>query len=207
MAVTKKKTAKKRTAKKKPCKTVQRKIHKPQSLDEYFCPESKELLNPQHEMFCHAWVQTFDNEKACLAAGFKVRDEGDRRDRLKSSNDQARQLLRRPEIQQRVRSILAERAQDMAVTQDWVVLKLLEVIDKGMAEKPVYDREGAIIGYEHSDLRTALGALVKLGENVGMFTKKEEKSAQQVVFNLNYGGEQPQQLTRQPIQGDSERLN
>jgi len=206
MAVTKKKTAKKKTAKKKACTTVKSKVHHPTSVDDYFCKESGELLHPQHEMFCHAWVQTFDNEKACREAGFKVRD-GDRRDRLKSAHDQARQLLRRPEIQKRVRAILSERAQDMAVTQDWVVLKLLEVIEKGMAEKPVYDREGAIIGYEHSDLRTALGALVKLGENVGMFTKKEEKSAQQVVFNLNYGGEQPQQLTRQPLQGESERLN
>jgi hypothetical protein len=197
--VAKKKKAAKRT--KKPLLAA-RTVH-PKSIDDFFLSKTGELRNAKHEMFAQVWVQTFDAREALVQAGYK---NPTNRMNLRS---QSRSILMREEVQIRVRAILRERVRDMAVTENFVVLKMLDILEKAMAEKPILDSEGSVVGTEYNDLRVALQTLEKLGTNIGMFQKKDAEEKQTVVFNMNYGEksvEEQKQLTRQAIDGVSKRL-
>lgn len=196
---TKKKVLKKRATD----KPIARKVHRPTSPKDYVDAKTGELLNPRHEMFCQVWVQTFNNAEALAKCGYKAKT-------AKAISDQSRALLRQPHIQARVRAILFERVQEYAVTEDWIVLKMIDVMDKALATKPILNSEGVVVGEEYNDLRVALSTLEKLGQNVGMFKKDSTEKAPTVIFNMNYGtkdADQAKQLTRQPIDSQSERLN
>lgn len=198
--VAKKKVAKKKATRKKAIgKSLARNTKRPASLDDYLDPNTGELMNAKHEMFVQTWVQTFDNEKSCLAAGLRVDD--------RNAYHNARYMLRREEIQLRVRSILRERITDMQLSEDWVVLKLLDTFDLCMREVPVMSKDGEIVGYGIADARTGLRALELIGMNMGMFKKVDNESPQKVILNLNFGGDQQQIPAKKPaIEGASKRL-
>lgn len=209
MPARKKTTGKKRPTKKAAVKKVvdERRrlaehVQRPVSIEDYFHPENGQLLNPRHEIFAQMWVQTFSKDKAVEAAGYKITN---RQSVLANAHD----VLKRPEVQRRVRTILAERATEFAVTEDWVVLKMIDVLDKALKEKPILDHEGNIVGNEFQDLRTALGTLKELGTNIGMFKAKDSSKTPNVTFNFNYGVAQdaePKKIGREAIAGESVRL-
>lgn len=191
---------KKSTGRKVVKPVLARRIDKPVTIEDFFNDDSGELRNAQHEMFAQAWVQTFNNEGACRVAGIAFEDS-------RAASIKARDILRREEIQIRVRTILKERVKNYAITEDWVVLKIMDLLELAATQKEFRNKEGEVIGSE-TDVRAALKAAELLGQNLGMFQKVDKKVAQNITFNLNYGS-QPEQpaLTRQPIPGVSTRLN
>lgn len=194
--------AKRKPGKRPPNKkhTVQRVLH-PKGPEDFTDAKTGELLNPKHEMFTQMWVQTFDQEKALEAGGYKKPKSNVAR------HNQCRNILRREEVQLRVRSILKERVKDLAVTEAFVILKMMDVYEKAMEMKPIVGGEGEIVGHEPQDLRVAMQTLKELGVNLGMFQKKSDDRAGTVVINMNYGDDRPALPAPTVIQGVSTRLN
>jgi hypothetical protein len=195
----KKRATKKTPAKKKP--KICTSIKHPASVDDFFDDETGELLNPRHELFAQEWARSFDRA-AALAAGKYSKPKT--RATLRKNSDL---ILRREEVQRRIRAILRAEVTDMAVTEDWVILKMLDVYEKALEEKPIMDAEGNVVGYEYKDLRVAQQTLKELGINLGMFQKKDDSRAASVVINMNYGGQLPGSEQPPAIEGRAKRLN
>lgn len=196
----KKKATKKKAAKKWSGTDLARRVDG--DMEAAFCPKTGQLLNAKHELFAQTWLQTFDKVKCLAAIGSKARTP-------KQISDGARAYLRRADVQARIRTILDERVKDMAITESWVLLELMDLIEKGKSEKPITNKDGEIIGYEYNDLRTASMNVVKIGENLQMFQKKDEKPQRGVVIINNYGPEADAPAVNVPsiVEGQAKRLN
>jgi hypothetical protein len=181
--------------------TVKRRAKNHPKLEDFF-NKSGDLKNPKHEMFAHAWVQSFDHEFACNEARIKVKNR-------KDATHKSCSLLRREDVQVRVRSILKERVRDMALTESWVVLELLDTYNKCSAMREIYTQDGEPTGDKAIvDARGALKALEMLGQNIGMFKTKSDGPAQNITLNLNYGSPQKDVplVGQDAIEGVSKRL-
>ena len=62
------------------------------------------------------------------------------------------------------------------ITQDWVIKKLKENVERAMQAQPVLDRDGNEIGEFRYEGAVANGALKLLGEHLKMFTTKTEST-------------------------------
>lgn len=198
---TKKRASKKKTAKKKVVgRKIQRKVNFAAGVEEFLDPESGELLNPQHELFAQEWMQTFDQESALLAAKF-VKPKN-----AVAKYNQFHNIMKKPQVQERCRAILKERVTHMTVTENFIILKMLDVYNRAMEERPIKDNEGNVIGSEYKDLRVAMQTLKELGTNLGMFQKKTDDRAPNVVIHMSYGNDQPALPSPTIIHGESKRL-
>ena len=201
MTTKKKKTVRRKAPAKKRAATVRRCAkHHPVLAD--FFNKSGSLKNPKHEMFSQAWVQSFNHEFACKEARITVKNKRD-------ACHKSCSLLRREDVQVRVRSILKERVRDMALTESWVVLELLDTYNKCSKMREIFTHDGEGTGeYMVTDSRAALRALEMLGQNIGMFKTKTDGPAQNITLNLNYGSEQKDVplIAKDAIEGISKRL-
>lgn len=189
-------------------KTAKR-IRRPKSIEDYF-NSAGQLKNSRHELWCQAWVQTFNEEEAARAGGFK--DPEERKYQIRYD------VMSREECQLRIQQIVAKRSEDMCLTPDWVVQRMLDVFRESMEERPIAaGKDGGIIGYEPRDLRTARETLHALGVNLGMF-QKQKAPERPTHFIFHYGDipkleqqnepeKAPKATVRQVIQGQAKRLN
>lgn len=125
------------------------------------------LQNRRHERFCQEYVVDYNGTKAAIRAGYKE----------KSARSQASDLLTNPNILSRVRELQHEQVERLAVTQDYVVLQLLETYQKCLEETPVlkFDPDlGEMVetGKYQFDSKGALRALELLGKHLGMYNDK-----------------------------------
>lgn len=88
---------------------------------------SDKKLTQQQELFCQQYVIDYNGTQAACRAGYSE----------KTAEVQASRLLRNVKVLSRVRAIQKERLEKLAVTQESVILKLLEVYDRCMQAKPV----------------------------------------------------------------------
>lgn len=125
------------------------------------------LKNKRHERFCQEYVVDYNGTQAAIRAGYKE----------KSARSQASELLTNPNILSRVRDLQREQVERLAVTQDYVVLQLLETYQKCLEVTPVlkFDPDlGEMVetGKYQFDSRGALRALELLGKHLGMYNDK-----------------------------------
>lgn len=125
------------------------------------------LENKRHERFCQEYVVDYNGAQAAIRAGYKEA----------SARVQASALLTNPNILSRVRELQHEQVERLAVTQDYVVLQLLETYQKCLEVTPVlkFDSDlGEMVetGKYQFDSRGALRALELLGKHLGMYNDK-----------------------------------
>lgn len=125
------------------------------------------LENKRHERFCQEYVVDYNGTQAAIRAGYKE----------KSARSQASELLTNPNILSRVRDLQHKQVERLAVTQDYVVLQLLETYQKCLEGTPVlkFDPDlGEMVktGKYQFDSRGALRALELLGKHLGMYNDK-----------------------------------
>lgn len=125
------------------------------------------LENKRYERFCQEYVVDYNGTQAAIRAGYKE----------KSARSQASDLLTNPNILARVRELQHEQVERLAVTQDYVVLQLLETYQKCLEETPVmkFDPDTGQMeetGKYQFDSRGALRALELLGKHLGMYNDK-----------------------------------
>lgn len=128
-------------------------------------------LTPQQEMFCQEYIVDYNGTQAAIRAGYSE----------KNARTHASRMLTNANILSRVRAIQKERLEKLAVTQESVILKLLEIYDRCMQAKPVMEwdyneRKYVETGEYTFDSRGALNALEMIGKHLAMFTNKVEHS-------------------------------
>ncbi len=80
--------------------------------------------------------------------------------------------LTNPNIQLALKESLKERRERVKISQDWVLKKLIENVEKAMQEVPVLDREGHPTGEYTYQGKVAVMALSLLAKHVGGFSDK-----------------------------------
>lgn len=153
-------------------------------------PEKKEpvpklFLNDKQEMFCREYITDFNGTKAAIRAGYSE----------KSAAEQASELLTKPKIQERVDTLIEERARALTVTQDWVISRLQEVARRCLQEvRPLKGPFGTDVKDDEGnqlfvfDARGGNQALELLGKHLGAF-KEGDKTPNVLVVNVtpNFG--------------------
>lgn len=128
-------------------------------------------LTPQQELFCQEYIIDYNGTQAAKRAGYSD----------KTAAVQVSRLLKNAKVLSRVRAIQKERLEKLALTQESVLLNLLEVYDRCMQKKPVTEWDYETGEYKETgtyefDAKGALRALELLGKHLAMFTQKVEHS-------------------------------
>lgn len=126
-----------------------------------------ELKPKQHERFCQEYVVDYNGTQAAIRAGYKE----------KSARQQASRLLTNANILARVHELQKDQLDRLVISQDYVVLQLLETYKCCREPSPVmrYDPstgEMEETGMYQFDSKGALRALELLGKHLGMFSDK-----------------------------------
>lgn len=146
-----------------------------------------EKLTPKQERFCQEYVVDYNGAQAAIRAGYSER----------TARNQACVLLTKPNILARVRELQAEQVQRLSISQDYVVLQLMETYARCMAVQPVMVWDPSAGGKVESgeyvfDSKGALRALELLGKHLGMFDDRLNISG-----GLNMGCEKLDQVIAQ----------
>ena len=134
-------------------------------------------LKRQQERFCQEYVVDYNGTQAAIRAGYKEN----------SARKQASRLLTNEDILTRVHELQKDQLDRLAISQDYVVLQLLETYKCCREPSPVmrYDPstgEMEETGIYQFDSKGVLRALELLGKHLGMFSDKV-----QVSGSLNTG--------------------
>lgn len=126
-----------------------------------------ELERKKHERFCREYVIDYNGTQAAIRAGYSE----------SSARQHSVKLLSNASILSRVRELQHEQVERLAVTQDYVVLQLLETYQRCLEETPVlkFDPDTGQMketGKYQFDSRGALRALELLGKHLGMYNDK-----------------------------------
>lgn len=124
-------------------------------------------LKRQQELFCQEYIVDYNGTQAAIRAGYKET----------SARKQASRLLTNEDILARVHELQKEQLNRLAVSQDYVVLQLLETYKCCREPSPVmqYDPStGGMVetGMYQFDSKGALRALELMGKHLGMFSDK-----------------------------------
>jgi phage terminase small subunit len=125
------------------------------------------LENKRYERFCQEYVVDYNGTQAAIRAGYSDT----------SAKQTAYKLLKREEVSSRIRELQSEQVKRLAVSQDYVVLQMLETYQCCREAHPVmewdYDAgEMVETGKYQFDSKGALKALEMIGKHLGMFEKK-----------------------------------
>ena len=125
------------------------------------------VLSRKYERFCQEYVIDYNGTKAAVRAGYAE----------KSARQQASRLLALDEILERIQELQTEQVKRLGVTQDYVVVQLLDTYRCCRAPYPVmrYDYDlGEMVetGMYQFDSKGALRALELIGKHLGMYDRK-----------------------------------
>lgn len=148
-----------------------------------------ELEKKKYERFCQEYIIDYNGTQAAIRAGFKET----------SARQQATRLLSNASILARVRELQKEQVERLAVSQDYVVLQLLETYQRCLEETPVLKFDPCTGRMEETgkyqfDSKGALRALELLGKHLGMYndklqvTQKVDTGQLENVLNQLRGG-------------------
>jgi phage terminase small subunit len=134
------------------------------------------LSNPRWEAFCQALArgEHVGNARACYKLVYK-RDDRPAASRLQHRADISQRVVEiRAEIAASEAGALRKAAEALGVTKEWVLGKLVEVVERCMQHKAVLDEDGQPIGEFKFDAAAALKGLELLGKHVGLFVPAPE---------------------------------
>ena len=121
-------------------------------------------LSGRYEKFCQEYAIDYNGTKAAIRAGYEE----------KSARQQSSRLLTQEKILNRIMELQTEQVKRLSITQDYVVLQLLDTYKCCREATPVmrydYDRgEMVETGKYQFDSKGALRALELLGKHLGMY--------------------------------------
>ena len=124
-------------------------------------------MTAKQEHFCAEYAVDYNGTQAAIRAG----------DSEKNAANQASRMLRNAEDLARVRELQREQVERLAVSTDFVVLRLLDTLERCSQPVPVLDMTGESIGEYTFDSKGALRALELLGKHLGMFEDRLKVAA------------------------------
>ena len=145
----------------------------------------KNELTPKQQRFVEEYLIDMNGTQAAIRAGYSAR----------TANEQAARLLAKDSISQAVAAARAERSSRVAVSADYVLSNLVEIVERSMQRAPVLTTRGKQACDEDGnalwrfDAKAANKALELLGKNLGMFTDKIEADVSANVKVVLFGGD------------------
>lgn len=132
----------------------------------------KNELTPKQQRFVEEYLVDLNATQAAIRAGYSAR----------TANEQAARLLAKDSVSQAVAAAKAERSSRVAVSADYVLSNLVEIVERSMQRSPVFDMKGNHVKDEEGrhvwrfDGKTATKALELLGKHLGLYVEKTENS-------------------------------
>ncbi len=139
--------------------------------------ENRKKLTDRQERFCREYIIDYNATEAAIRAGYSK----------KTAYSIGSENLKKPELLARVRELQTEQAERLCINADWVVMQLVEVYNRCMQHKPVYEwRDGELVetGEYAFDSKGALNALEMIGKHLAMFSGKTPQDSKQDVSKL-----------------------
>lgn len=143
------------------------------------------LADPRDELYCRIYAHTFDRKEAFEAIGLNPGRRG-------NWKDTGRDFLRyRPHVHERIKVLVAERVKDLCIDENWVMVKLVNNLERAMEAEAKIGADGEPTGRFEFDGRTATKVLEMIGTQLGMFEKNKQQERGGVTINMNFGGDAP----------------
>lgn len=131
----------------------------------------------RQDFFCHEYIVDYNGTQAAIRAGYSK----------KTARSQASTLLTYPNILARIRDLQKEQTERLAITSDWVIQQLVDVVKKSKEPEPVmewdYEEKALVKTGEYTfDSKGATKALELLGKHLGMYVDKVELKTEGVTI-------------------------
>ena len=142
-------------------------------------------LTPKQQRFVQEYLIDLNGAGAARRAGYSERN----------ADNIAHELLGKTQVRDAIVAAQAERSARVAVSADYVVRTLIEVVERSMQRAPVVTMRGDQVVDDEGrsvwrfDGKTATRALELLGRHLGMFTDRLESDVKQNVKVVLFGGE------------------
>ncbi len=140
--------------------------------------ENRKKLTDRQERFCREYIIDYNATDAAIRAGYSK----------KTAYSIGSENLKKPELLARVRELQTEQAERLCINADWVVMQLVEVYNRCMQHKPVYEwRNGELVetGEYAFDSKGALNALEMIGKHLAMFNNDKSKKNEDTLKKLD----------------------
>lgn len=127
-------------------------------------------LTPKQQRFVEEYLVDLNATQAAIRAGYSVRNA----DKI------AFQLLGKTRVAEAIAAAKAERSARVAVSADYVLNNLVEIVERSMQRAPVVNMKGEQVVDEEGrsvwrfDGKTATKALELLGKHLGMYKDRVE---------------------------------
>jgi phage terminase small subunit len=126
-------------------------------------------LLSKHEEFCIGVARGMTAQEAYIFAGYSEN----------GAAQSASRLLRNANIRSRIRglriTIANQAVEEAALSQAYVINRLMTIVEQCMQHEPIRDSSGAVLGYSSYKPMAAIRALELLGKHLGMFTGRPER--------------------------------
>lgn len=126
-------------------------------------PDTEGLTEKQAE-FVRQYLVDLNAKQAAIRAGYSA----------KTAEQQGSRLLGYAKVLAAIEAAKGERVERTQITQDWVLERLVENVERAMQAEPVYDHEGEPTGEYRYAGNVANKALELIAKHLGMFTEKVE---------------------------------
>ena len=142
-------------------------------------------LTPKQQRFVEEYLVDLNATQAAIRAGYSARNA----DKI------AFQLLGKTRVAEAIAAAKAERSARVAVSADYVLNNLVEVVERCMQRAPVLTMKGEQVVDDEGrnvwrfDAKGANRSLELLGKHLGLFTDKIEADVKQDVKVVLFGGE------------------
>ncbi|MGO0683487.1 terminase small subunit [Pseudomonas fulva] len=130
-------------------------------------------LTAKQQRFVDEYLKDLNATQAAIRAGYSQ----------KTAASIGQENLRKPEIEKALREATQERSQRTAITQDYVLAGIVEVVERCRQVAPVLDRSGEQILVEtptgelapafEFDAKNVLKGLELLGKHLNLFSEKD----------------------------------
>ena len=121
-------------------------------------------MTPKQQRFVEEYLIDCNATQAAIRAGYSE----------KTAAVIGAENLTKPNIQEAVETAMQSRSERTEITQDWVIDKLVENVDRAMQASPVLDSEGRETGVYTYQGGVANQALALLAKHTGGFSDKHK---------------------------------
>jgi len=135
-------------------------------------------LNERQTRFAEEYAVDFNATQAAIRAGYSE----------KTAGAIGWELLKKPEIQQRIEFAKAEQSKRTAIDADWVLRRLVQNADRAMQLEAVTDAQGNPSGEYTYQGSVANKALELIGRRVGFFPEDAVKVQMAGQVNHEHSG-------------------
>lgn len=123
-------------------------------------------LTPKQKMFVAEYLTDLNATQAATRAGYSAR----------TANEQGARLLANVSVQSAIQEAMDLRSRRTAITQDYVLTGIQQLVERCIQAEAVTDREGNETGEYRFEAFAALKGYELLGKHLKLFTDKVEHS-------------------------------